>query len=85
MFIGEPKTLSSVKLIFENAVFFDQIVDDDLLVAVKPAGQGNYEEMERMYDVCHCTNRLSIILPDNDIIRLVRIFAPYDRSFDPAR
>jgi hypothetical protein len=24
------------------------------LVAVKPAGQGIYEEMERLYDVCHC-------------------------------
>ena len=25
----------------------------------------------------HCTNRLSVILSDNNIIRLVRIFAPY--------
>jgi hypothetical protein len=47
------------------------------LVAVKPAGQGNYEEMERLYDVCHCANRLSVIFIDNNIIRPVRIFAPY--------
>jgi hypothetical protein len=40
--------------LLENTVLFDEIVDDRLLVAVKPAGQGNYEEMERLYDVCHC-------------------------------
>ncbi len=33
--------------------------------------------MERLYDVCHCTNRLSVILIDNNIIQFVRIFAPY--------
>jgi len=77
MFIGEPKTLSSVKLIFENAVFFDKIVDDDLLVAVKPAGQGDHEKMQGLYDVRHCLNRLSAIFFDNNIIRFARVFAPY--------
>jgi hypothetical protein len=55
---------------------FDDIVDDRLLMAVKSADQSDYEEMESLYDVCHCTNRLSVILLDNNIIRLVRIFAP---------
>jgi hypothetical protein len=45
--------------------------------AVEPAGQGDYKEMERLYCVRHSTNRLSLILFDNNIIRLVRIFAPY--------
>jgi len=44
----------SFELLLENTVLFDEIVDDRLLVAVKPAGQGNYEEMERLYDACHC-------------------------------
>ena len=76
LFVGEPKPLS-FELLLEHTVLFDEIVDDRLLVAIKPAGQGNYEEMERLYDVCHCTNRLSVILFDNNIIQLVRIFAPY--------
>ena len=40
-------------------------------------GQGDYEKMERLYGVCHCANRLSVIFIDNNIIQLVRIFAPY--------
>ena len=46
--------------------------------AVKPAGQGDYKELKGLYDMDHCTNGLSVILPDNNIIRLVRIFAPYE-------
>ncbi len=53
------------------------ILIDRLLMAVKPAGQGNYEEVEGLYDMGHCTNRLSIIFFDNNIIQFVRIFAPY--------
>jgi len=45
--------------------------------AVKPACPGDNQQMERFYDVAHCPNRLSVILPDNNIIRLVRIFALY--------
>jgi hypothetical protein len=45
--------------------------------ALKPAGQVDYQEMERLYGGCHCANRLSVIFIDNNIIRLVRIFAPY--------
>jgi len=48
----------------------------ELLVAVKPTGKGDYEEMEGLYDRGHCSNRLSVISSDNNIIRLVRIFAP---------
>ena len=33
--------------------------------------------MERFYGACHCTNRLSVISFDNNIIQSVRIFAPY--------
>jgi hypothetical protein len=53
LFVGEPKPLS-FKLILENTVLFDEIVYDRLLVAIKPTGQGNYEEMARLYDGCHC-------------------------------
>jgi len=76
LFVGESKPLS-FELILEYTVLLYKIVDHCLLLAVKPAGQGNYEEMERLYSVYHCTNRLSVILFDNNIIQFVRIFAPY--------
>ncbi|MCP4333583.1 MAG: hypothetical protein GY785_13075 [Gammaproteobacteria bacterium] len=38
LFVGEPKPLS-LELIFQNPVFFDEIVDDCFLVTIKPAGQ----------------------------------------------
>jgi hypothetical protein len=47
--------------------------------AVEPTCQGNYGEVEWLYDMGHCTNRLSVLLADNNIIWLVRIFAPYGR------
>ena len=47
-------------------------------MAVNRAGQGDYQQMERLYDVGHYTNRFSVILPDNNIIRSGRIFAPYE-------
>ena len=76
LFIGAPKPLS-FDLILENTVLFDEMIDDCLLLAVEPAGEAGYQEMERLYGVCHCTNRLSTILIDNNIIQFVRIFAPY--------
>ena len=45
LFVGEPKPLS-FELLLENTVLFDEIVDDRLLLSVKPAGQGNYKEVE---------------------------------------
>jgi len=45
LFIREPKALS-IKLILENTVFFNQIVDNGLLVAIKPAGQGDDQKLE---------------------------------------
>jgi len=48
--VGEAKPLS-FELLLENTVLFDEIIDDHLLLAVKPAGQGNYEEMEGLYNV----------------------------------
>jgi hypothetical protein len=65
-----------------NTLFlFDEIIDDRLLVAIKLAGQGNYEEMEGLYDMGHCQNRLSVILFVNNIILFLRIFAPYGLLF----
>ncbi len=78
LFVGEAKPLS-FELFLEHTVLFDEIVDDYLVLALKPAGQSAKQQMEGLYDVGHCTNRLSVILPDNNIIRLVRICAPYDR------
>ena len=40
LFVGEPKPLS-LQLIFQNPVFFDEIVDHCLLVTIKPAGQSD--------------------------------------------
>jgi hypothetical protein len=45
LLIGEPKPLS-FQLLLEHTVLFDEIVDDRLLLAIKPAGQGNDKEME---------------------------------------
>ena len=64
----------------ENTIFFDQVVDDSLFATVKTADQGVGQKLERMYDVRHCQNRLSVILFDNNIIRFVRIFAPYGQG-----
>jgi hypothetical protein len=47
------------------------------LLAVKPTGQRDYEEVEGLYDMGHCAHRLSVILSDINIIWLVRISAPY--------
>jgi hypothetical protein len=58
-------------------VLFDEIVGDRLLMAVKPAGQGDYEEVGELNYMGHGTNRLSAIFFDYNIIRFVRIFAPY--------
>ena len=55
------------------------------MTAVKPAGQGDYPEMERLYGVCHRTNRLSTILLDNNIIQFVQLFAPYDPKANETR
>ncbi len=79
LLVGESKPLS-FELILEHTVLFDEIIDDRLLLAVKPACQGDYNEVERLDGDCHCTNRLYVILFDNNIIQLVQIFAPYAKS-----
>jgi hypothetical protein len=48
-----------------------------LLIAVKPAGQGDDQKVKGLYEDCHCGKRLFVILFSNNIIQLVRIFAPY--------
>jgi len=73
-FIGGPKPLS-FELILKNTVLFDEIVGNRLLMAVKPVGQGDYDGVGELNYIRHCTNRLSPILSDNNIIRFVRIFA----------
>jgi len=52
-------------------------VGDDSLLLVKPAGEGDDQKLERIDDVCHCQKKLSAILLKSNIIRLVRICAPY--------
>ena len=51
LFVGESQSLS-FELLFENTILFYQIVDDRLLVAFKPVGQGNYGGGERVTKVC---------------------------------
>ena len=76
MFVGEPKTLSS-ELLLEHTVLLGEMFDEHLLLAVDPAGQGDYMAMQRLYCVRYSMYRLSLISFYNNIIRLVRIFAPY--------
>jgi hypothetical protein len=45
LFIGEPKPLA-FELILKNTVLFDDIVNDRLLMAVKPTGLGIHQQME---------------------------------------
>jgi len=52
LFVSEPKPLS-FELLLEHTVLFDEIIDDRLLLAVKPAGQCDYDEMEGLYDRGH--------------------------------
>ena len=47
LFVCEQKSLAS-ELLLEHAVLIDEIIDDHLLLAVEPAGQGYYKEMERL-------------------------------------
>ena len=47
LFVGEPKPLS-FELLLEDTVLFDEIINDHLLLAVKLAYQGDYQEMERL-------------------------------------
>jgi hypothetical protein len=68
----------SFELLSENTIPFYKAVDDRLLMAVKPTGQCDYEEVEELYNVIHCANRLSVIFFDNNIILLFRLFAPYE-------
>jgi hypothetical protein len=55
LFVGQPKP-PCFKLILKNTVLFDEIAADRLLMAIKPAGQGNYEEMKGLVNTGHCTN-----------------------------
>jgi hypothetical protein len=70
LFVGEPKPMS-LELIFQSTILFDEIVDDCLLVTIKPAGQSEQQKMEGLDYNGHCTNRLSIILFNNNMIRSV--------------
>jgi len=53
LLVGEPKPLS-LELIFQNTIFFDEIVDDCLLVSIKPTGQCHNQELQGMSDVRNC-------------------------------
>lgn len=76
LLIGEVKP-PSFESPFAYTVLFYNGIDNRLLVSVEPPGQGHYEEAEGLYDVTHCPIRSSVILSENNIIQLVRIFAPY--------
>jgi hypothetical protein len=43
-------------LLSKNTIPFYKVGDDLLLAAVKPIGQGDYEEVEVLFDVIHCAN-----------------------------
>ena len=77
LIVGELKPLS-FELILEDSILFHEIVNDRLLMAIKSSGKSDYQEMERLYNVCYCNNRLSVILFDYNSIRFDRIFAPYE-------
>ena len=47
LIVCEPKTLS-FKLFLKDTILFDEIFDARLLMAVKPSGEGDYQEMERL-------------------------------------
>ena len=57
-----------MRSVFEDAVLFDEIINDHLLLAVEPTGQGDNMEMERFYCVRHSMNRLFLILFDHNMI-----------------
>jgi hypothetical protein len=48
LFANEPKT-QSPGFLLEYTVLLDEIFDEHLLLAVEPAGQGDYQEIERLY------------------------------------
>jgi hypothetical protein len=68
----------SFELLLDYTALFYKIIDNRLLMAIKPTGQRDHQEVEVLYDMGYCTNRLSVILPDNNIIRFIGIFAPYE-------
>ena len=45
--------------------------------AINPAGQGDKQQIEGLYDVGHCTNGLSVIFPGSNMVRFARILVPY--------
>ena len=45
--VGQPKR-STAELLAEDAILLSQIVDQILLVAIQPSGQGEDEELQRM-------------------------------------
>ena len=47
LLIGESKPLP-FELILEHTILFDEIVDDRLLLAVKPACQVDYKEVQKV-------------------------------------
>ena len=75
LFVSEPKPLAS-ELVLENTVLRDELVDERLLIAVKPAGQGDNQKVEGLDDGIHCRKRWSVISFAYNIIRFVRVFAP---------
>ena len=51
VFVRQSQAMT-LELLFENAILFDKIVNDGLLLAIYPAGKYRYDEME-YFDVVH--------------------------------
>ena len=55
-------------------------VDNGLLIAVNPPGQGDDQEVNGLYEERHCGMRVFVISFGINIIQIVRIFSPYAMS-----
>ncbi len=62
--IGESKSMP-FQLLLQNAVLFQQIVDDMLLVPVEPAGRSDQEELKRLECAGHATSLSGLRSYDN--------------------
>ena len=67
----------SYPLSIKLTVFFNQITDNGLWVSLKPAGQGDDQKLEGMFDVRHCLKRLPTTVFDNSMKRFNQVFAPH--------
>jgi len=58
-------------------------VDNGLLIAVNPAGQGDDQKVKGLYEERHCGMRVFVISFEINIIQIVRIISPYGQQPQP--